>query len=116
MSSPYNLTKVRGIDHPTALQMSCIGTPARKALETPSGMSLDSHWRGELRGLIGSVDSINNPPTEGLLCSRQTPLRGTVATSNWSALIHMAASVDVGGQRRPAVRLAVVPRRNTRPY
>ncbi len=43
------------------------------------GRSSDSHRRGELRGLIGSVDSIHNPPTECLLCSRQTPLRGTAA-------------------------------------
>ncbi len=29
----YNLMKVRGVDHPATLQMSCIGTPAKKALE-----------------------------------------------------------------------------------
>ncbi len=76
MSRPYNLTKVRGRDHPVVLQMSCIGTPARKALDIPCRMSSDFHRQGELRGLIGSVDSIHNPLTEGLLCSR---LRGIVA-------------------------------------
>ncbi len=46
---------------------------------TSCRMSSDSHRRGELRELIGSVDSIHNLPTECLLCSRQTPLRGTAA-------------------------------------
>ncbi len=46
---------------------------------TPGGVSLDSHRRGEIRGLIGNVDGIHNPPTEGLFRSRKTPLRGTVA-------------------------------------
>ncbi len=46
---------------------------------TPGGVSLDSHRRGKIRGLIGNVDGIHNPPTEGLFGSRKTPLRGTVA-------------------------------------
>ncbi len=46
---------------------------------TPGGVSLDSHQRGKIRGLIGNVDGIHNSPTEGLFGSRKTPLRGTVA-------------------------------------
>ncbi len=46
---------------------------------TSSWVSLDSHLRGEIRGLISNVNGIHNPPTEGLFRSRRTSLRGAIA-------------------------------------
>ncbi len=70
----------------------------KKALEATtllSRMSSDSHRRGELRGLIGNIDGIYNPPTEGLFRSRKTSLKGTIA---YQQLVHpspQGSSVDV---------------------
>ncbi len=78
--------------------MSCIGTPARKALEgrhTPSGMSPDSHRRGELSGLVCHVDGINDPPTEDVLGSRKTLLRGTIANQQLVRPSPQGSSVDI---------------------
>ncbi len=69
---------------------------------TSSRMSSDSHRRGELRGLIGKVDGIYNPPTEGLFGSRKTYLRGNIA---YQQLVHpspQGSSVDVCIQCSPS--------------
>ncbi len=62
---------------------------------TPSGMSLDSHRRGEFRGLISNMDGIDNPPTEGLLRSRTTSFRGTKANQQLVRPSPHGSSVDV---------------------
>ncbi len=62
---------------------------------TPSGMSLDSHRRGEVIGLIGHVFGIHDPPTEGLLGSRKTSFKGTIAYWQLVRLSPWGSSLDV---------------------